>query len=147
MSYYPNYYNYQNPYGGNQFSNTVPMQNQQFAPIPAQVPQINGKIVESEEIVKVTDIPIGSYAVFPKADLSEVYIKTWNNNGTTNIITFKANESISLQSQDDNITKILNKIDTLETTLNNFINTKATSIENVQEEKPIVKKGVNLNEY
>jgi hypothetical protein len=40
-------------------------------------------------MVKVAEVPIGAYGVFPKADLSEIYIKTWNNNGTTSIVTFK----------------------------------------------------------
>jgi hypothetical protein len=44
--------------------------------------------VDSEEMVKATEVPIGSYGVFPKADLSEIYLKTWNNNGTTSIIKF-----------------------------------------------------------
>jgi hypothetical protein len=59
-------------------------------PIPQQQNVgINGKIVDSEDIVKATEVPIGGYGVFPKADLSEIYIKTWNNNGTTSILTYK----------------------------------------------------------
>jgi hypothetical protein len=59
-------------------------------PIPQQQNVgINGKIVDSEDIVKATEVPIGGYGVFPKADLSEIYIKTWNNNGTTSILIYK----------------------------------------------------------
>lgn len=53
-----------------------------------QPPTINGKIVENEEMVKVIEVPISSYGVFPKADMSAVYVKTWNNDGTTRITTF-----------------------------------------------------------
>ena len=50
---------------------------------------MNGKIVDSEDVIKATEVPIGGYGIFPKADLSEIYVKTWNNNGTTSVITFQ----------------------------------------------------------
>jgi hypothetical protein len=49
---------------------------------------LNGKLVDGEEMVKATEVPIGSYGIFPKADFSEIYIKSWNNNGTTSIVKF-----------------------------------------------------------
>lgn len=49
-----------------------------------------GKIVESIDIVKTTDIPMdGNTYYFPKADGTEVYSKHWMPNGTTQILTFK----------------------------------------------------------
>jgi len=39
---------------------------------------LNGKLVDSEDMARVTEVPIGGYGIFPKADLSEVYIKSWN---------------------------------------------------------------------
>ena len=49
-----------------------------------------GKIVESEDIVKTTDIPMdGNMYYFPKADGTEVYGKKWLPNGQTQILTFK----------------------------------------------------------
>ena len=48
-----------------------------------------GKIVESEDMARVADVPMGGYGIFPKADLSEVYIKMWNGNGTTSLLTFQ----------------------------------------------------------
>lgn len=49
-----------------------------------------GKIVESEDIVKTTDIPMdGNMYYFPKADGSMVFGKQWLANGTTRLITFK----------------------------------------------------------
>ena len=48
--------------------------------------QLNGKIVENKDIVSVTEIPVGGYGFFPKADLSEIYLKMWNSSGTTDTI-------------------------------------------------------------
>lgn len=48
-----------------------------------------GKIAESVETVKATDIPIdGNAYYFPKADGSAIYTKRWLPNGTTEIMTY-----------------------------------------------------------
>lgn len=52
-------------------------------------PVLNGRIVDSVEVAKTMEVPIGGYGIFPKADLSEVYIKSWNPNGTTSVTTFR----------------------------------------------------------
>jgi hypothetical protein len=121
MNYYnPNYmssyaYGYQNQY----VPQSMSVQPQQFTSQPQQQQVLNGKIVDSEDIVKATEVPIGGYGVFPKADLSEVYIKSWNNNGTTSIITFKPVIPEPQVSQEVNsillqkIESLENKIDTL----------------------------------
>ena len=57
--------------------------------LPNQIPAI-GKVVESMDIVKVTDIPMdGNTYYFPKADGTEVYSKQFMPNGQTRILTFK----------------------------------------------------------
>ena len=49
-----------------------------------------GKIVESVDMVKATDIPMdGNMYYFPKADGTEIYGKAWMANGQTRILTFK----------------------------------------------------------
>lgn len=49
-----------------------------------------GKIVESMDIVKVTDIPMdGNIYYFPKADGTEIYSKQFMADGKTRILTFK----------------------------------------------------------
>lgn len=54
-----------------------------------QIPAI-GKVVESMDIVKVTDIPMdGNVYYFPKADGTEIYSKQFMPNGQTRILTFK----------------------------------------------------------
>ena len=81
MNYYPNNFYGNYPYGNSypQVSSTVPgaalnSYNQNF---------LNGKIVDGEEIVKATEVPFGGYGVFPKADLKEIFIKTWTPEGKT----------------------------------------------------------------
>lgn len=95
MNPYMNNYNYGyqqpqfNPYmqrmeNLQQFQQAIqqPIQNQQFAPM--------GKIVESMDIVKVTDIPMdGNVYYFPKADGTEIYSKQFMPNGQTRILAFK----------------------------------------------------------
>ena len=54
----------------------------QFAPL--------GKIVESVDMVKATDIHMdGNMFFFHKADGTEIYGKAWMTNGQTRILTFK----------------------------------------------------------
>ena len=53
-----------------------------------------GKVVESMDIVKVTDIPMdGNVYYFPKADGEEIYTKQFLPNGQTRILTFKPFEN------------------------------------------------------
>lgn len=94
MNYYPtNFYsNYpqqtqQSLYGYNQAQ--VPNYQSNQTQMSVQNNQIPGKIVDSQEVARVSDIPFGGYGVFPKADLSEVFVKVWNNNGTTSLLCFK----------------------------------------------------------
>ena len=59
------------------------------APVQNQFPAL-GKIVESIDIVKVTDIPMdGNMYYFPKADGTEIYGKQFGMDGKTRILTFK----------------------------------------------------------
>ena len=66
-----------------------------------------GKIVESMDIVKVTDIPMdGNMYYFPKADGSEIFGKQWLANGQTRILTFKA----SLDDEGNNLSSETEKL-------------------------------------
>jgi len=61
--------------------------------VTSQVPAL-GKVVESMDIVKVTDIPMdGNVYYFPKADGEEIYTKQFMPNGQTRILTFKPFEN------------------------------------------------------
>ena len=126
MNYYPTNFYSSYPYQGN-YQQQLPQPQQQMVPVAAQ--NIPGKIVESLDIAKVTDVPFGGYGIFPKADFSEVYIKMWNGNGTTNLVTFKPIVEASIvkdvseeepQISQDSINAILEKICQLEEKLDNI---------------------------
>lgn len=91
-----NYMPMQNPYADRmnflqnyQQSLQQPMQmNQQ--PIPQQTVGINGRVVQSVENINANEVPMdGSMAFFPKQDLSEIYVKGWNADGTIKTIVYK----------------------------------------------------------
>lgn len=84
---YPQYFQPQtNPYmqrmeNLQQFQQTLQPQTQ-YQPL--------GKVVDSVDVVKATDIPMdGNAYYFPKADGTEVYMKRWLQNGTTEITAYK----------------------------------------------------------
>lgn len=104
MQPYQNFYpqmnnNYQtqtqNPYMERMAQLQQYQQSLQQPIVPTQTPVSNqmsalGKMVDSIDVVKATDIPMdGNAYYFPKADGTEVYCKQWLQNGTTRILTFK----------------------------------------------------------
>lgn len=66
-----------------------------------------GKIVESVDMVKATDIPMdGNMYYFPKADGTEIYGKQWLANGQTRILAYKPileNETNNLSHNTENL--------------------------------------------
>ncbi len=143
MNYYPtnfysNYQQYPNNYTQQGIQNSLP------AP-QMQQPQmtIPGKIVDSLEVARVSDIPFGGYGIFPKADLSEVYIKMWNNNGTTSLVSFKPvieGKIVKQYEEGEELTnnnqELLEKIKQLETKLDNLIN-ESNQKNNTQKRKEL----------
>lgn len=95
FSQYPQYFQPQpqtNPY----MQRMENLQQFQQALQPQVQPQMQnqfatlGKMVDSIDIVKATDIPMdGNAYYFPKADGSEVYMKRWLSNGTTETTVYK----------------------------------------------------------
>ena len=85
----------QNPYMERMAQLQQYQQSLQQPIVPTQTPVSNqmsalGKMVDSIDVVKATDIPMdGNAYYFPKADGTEVYCKQWLQNGTTRILTFK----------------------------------------------------------
>lgn len=139
MNYYPNNFYSNYPYG-----NTYPsIQNQ---PIMQQPQTLNGKIVDGEEMVKATEVPFGSYGLFPKADLSEVYVKNWNNNGTTQITVYKP---VVLEQETENkvdtIALLLEKVNDIESKLDSMVfkQQPTTTIPTT----PTKRKEPNINAY
>ena len=104
MQTYPTFYpqmnnNYQMPMQNPYMDRMTQLQNYQQSlqqpMLPTQMSGTNqmsalGKMVDSIDVVKATDIPMdGNAYYFPKADGTEVYCKQWLQNGTTRILTFK----------------------------------------------------------
>lgn len=139
MNYYPNNF-YQNYSYGNQYQTQMPQQ-----PIAA----LQGKVVDSVDMVRVNEVPFGGFGVFPKGDLSEIYIKSWNNNGTTQINTYRpvpveeTQEAKQISSRDE----LLEKINALNEKLDALMNSSAN--QSVTPEKPAAaaSKEVKLNAY
>jgi hypothetical protein len=69
-----------------------------------QVIGITGKVVESIDMVRATDIPMnGETVYFPKADGTEIYTKRWLPNGTTEVIAYKP----VLNTQEEQVTNTI----------------------------------------
>lgn len=78
----PNYYqNYMQPQ--QQFYNQSAVQQYQQPSYMQQAAQrINGRVVQSADMITANDVPMdGSVAFFPTQDLSEIYAKSWDANG------------------------------------------------------------------
>jgi hypothetical protein len=85
-SYYP--YQYQQP--RYDLQQNQPLFNQQQSIQPQQQAGLNGKVVQAVEQITANDVPMdGSVAVFPKQDMSEIYTKSWNADGTIRTIVYK----------------------------------------------------------
>ena len=114
---------------------------------PQQMPYatgLNGKIVDSEDMVRATEVPIGGYGIFPKADLSEIYIKTWNSNGTTQIVTFKPFLQIEDKTQKTDFSEtLMNRIDSLENKIDEYFK----GVRNTPIKQTMNKEDKKVNEY
>lgn len=137
MNYYPNNF-YQNYSYGNTYQ---PQQPQQV------VAGLQGKVVDSVDMVRVNEVPFGGFGVFPKGDLSEIYVKSWNNNGTTQINTYRpipveeTKEAKEISSRDE----LLEKINALNEKLDALINSSAKQASTPV--SPTAAKDVKVNAY
>ena len=109
---------------------------QQSYPQPQPIPKIlNGMMVPSMESIAANDVPMdGTISVFPKQDLSEIYIKKWEPNGTIKTIIYKPlkEETLSARSTDDisiadTLASLENRINELSSKLEALIDKKKTS--------------------
>lgn len=111
---------------------------------------LNGKLVDSEDMARVTEVPIGGYGIFPKADFSEVYIKSWNQNGTTNITTFKpcfAQQQKEENSLNTDMNTIIEKINLLENKLDAVLASKSSVQTEMKKAEPARKDNNNASKY
>lgn len=86
QGYVPQQYGY-NPYVMQQRFQPQ-MEQPQYQP---QVPKgINGKVVQSVEMITANDVPMdGSIAFFPMQDMSAILAKSWNADGTIKTTVYK----------------------------------------------------------
>lgn len=128
MAQYP-MYNYGNPYGYQQpmmnyqpmdrlaqiqqnYAQTVPA-NYQQAQIPQQpIMGLNGEIVDSIDVVKAKNVDMsGNPTFYPKSDLSEIYIKRLQPDGTSRVMTYKLLQDTAEDTQGQSVTPdILNSM-------------------------------------
>lgn len=164
-NFYPNY-----QYGNNQFlpNNQQPMYSLSQQNTPSllnnqpQMNTLNGKIVDSIDMVKATEVPIGGYGIFPKADLKEIYIKTWNADGTTNVITFQPytppeqpSEEKSNSINQIDMSPILEKISLLDSKIDSILQQEQkimsppqnNNAQVTETKNNIEKRKVNINGY
>ena len=100
-----------------------------------QVNGLYGKIVDSIEVVKATDIPMdGNMYYFPKADNSEIYLKRWLPNGTTEVITFSKSLPIVEEIVKEDVESKQEIFDKL-----NLIEKQISKIEEMLVQKPVNK--------
>ena len=99
-----------------------------------------GKMVDSIDVVKATDIPMdGNTYYFPKADGTEVYCKQWLQNGTTRILTFKPvfednhnnvssdTEKLKISISDDVTDVFMKRFDELEKRIDDLMQKKTVA--------------------
>ena len=104
-----------------------------------------GKIVESMDVVKVTDIPMdGNMYYFPQADGQAIYGKKFLPNGQTQILAFKP----SLESEPNNVSTEVekSKFDTLEQFLEgiqNEVRTLSDKIDKINKPTRVKKEAEN----
>ena len=102
-------YNPYNPYNYNNYNPYYNNYNQQIQQLPKQTQQVykpqnniilQGKIVDSLDVVKATDIPYdGSISYFPLTDGSAIITKQLQQDGTSKLVIYKP---IELNSNNDN---------------------------------------------
>lgn len=87
MPYQQPMMNYTPNYGAHQYN---PMASYQRYQQPEPTQGISGRVVQAVENINANEVPMdGSMAFFPKQDMSEIYVKGWNADGTINTIVYK----------------------------------------------------------
>lgn len=87
MPYQQPMMNYTPNYGAYQYN---PMTSYQRYQQPEQTQGISGRVVQTVENINANEVPMdGSMAFFPKQDMSEIYVKGWNADGTIKTIVYK----------------------------------------------------------
>lgn len=119
------YQNYQQPYGtNNQFSGNNQMQTQYIQ--PQQQYQQNilvGRSVYNIEDVSAQEVSMNGINLFPANDMSCIYVKQWNSQGTIDTVRYiKETPAVDIEQseeQPDYMAIILQRLDNIEKSLSN----------------------------
>lgn len=94
--------------------------NAEYAQVPMQMqmqsaPMLNGKFIAEIKDVSANDVPLnGRPAIFVKNDMSEIYTKMWNADGTITTNTFKRITDSTPTPVADDVAELVDRLDTLE---------------------------------
>lgn len=80
-----------NPYQQNSYNPTYPVYPTPSFPqrIQPEPQGIIGKMVQSADMITANDVPMSTISFFPRQDLEEIYVKSWDANGTIKTIVYK----------------------------------------------------------
>lgn len=140
------------PYMQQKFQQPEPMpQPVQQVPMPQQQTRgLNGMVVQSVDNVTADCVPMdGSAAFFPKQDLSEIYVKSWNSDGTIRTIVYRPMELTANDRKIDSglsesatdifqkrFDELFGKIEQLEQSITNSMTKRPTSMTKKAGEQP-----------
>lgn len=120
-------------YGYNPYFQQPRIQQPQIEPVQTvnqfqqQIPSgINGRVVQSVEMITANDVPMdGSAAFFPMQDMSAIFAKSWNADGTIKTVIFKPvnetvpqnesqnKENLKFELSDGTVAAFMNRFDEL----------------------------------
>lgn len=136
--------------------NLQPVQ-QQNVPVQSQQPMgIAGRTVQSVEQITANEVPMdGSLAFFPRHDMTEIYAKQWNADGTIKTVIYRPVIDNAVNSQGNNqnqqitipdeVTKVfMDRFDELSNKMEQLENSLTKSSTNVR--KTSTKKDGDLND-
>lgn len=110
---------------------------------------LNGKIVQSVDMITVNDVPMDcTAAFFPKQDMSEIYVKYWDNSGIIRTTVFKptleqnasnspqADEKPKFDLSEASTTAFMERFDSLEKQINDLMakSTNKTAVSRTKKE-------------
>ena len=78
-----------NPNFYQQYTQPVPYANPYYPAGMQTQGTISGRMVDGLESISANDVPMQGYSIFPKSDMSVIYAKSWQPNGTIKTITYK----------------------------------------------------------
>lgn len=104
---YQNYYPVYQP----QYQQNYQQTYQQVPNYQQNTQMLNGRAVNSIEEISANDVPMNApFSVFPKSDMSEIYVKSWNGNGTISTKKYVC-ESENVEKNTSNLEEVKEYID------------------------------------